>query len=85
MEGVNSIFAVLAVLGASALAFFLGRGCIKKKKGSTETPPENRAASAARDTIQQTFKEEVEKVWADAQGEDPAGDLADRGNARRRK
>jgi len=85
MVDMDNIVTIFAVIGASALAFFLGKGCIRKKKGGTRSPPKNRAASVAIETIQQTFKEEVDGVWKDVEGKDPAGDLADRGNARDRK
>ena len=59
--------------------------CIREKKNVADTPPKNHAAATAIETIQQTFEEEVEGLWDDLEGDDPAGDLADRGNARSRR
>ena len=75
---------VLCIVGVSGLLAFLGfRG--RKRDDDVESPPPNRAADAANDTIQQTFQEEVSGVWKRLRGKDPAGDLADKGNSRNRR
>jgi hypothetical protein len=80
---VDNIVSILALIGAAVLAFFLGKGRLYKRKGS-KAPPKNTAANVAIETVQQTFEEEVDGVFKAVEGEDPAGDLADQGNARRR-
>jgi hypothetical protein len=77
---------VLPLLGAvilGVLAFLFGKRMWKKDQESSG-PPKNSAASAARETIQKTFEEEVDGIRDSASGDDPAGDLADHGNARSR-
>tara|TARA_R100000458_G_C8218757_1_gene203797 strand:- start:661 stop:906 length:246 start_codon:yes stop_codon:yes gene_type:complete len=50
-----------------------------------EKPDSSTAIGVASETIQQTFEEEVKGIWKDVEGDDPAGDLADKGNSRRRR
>jgi len=77
----DHVFTIISILGLGALFSFLFS---KKKEKEPETPPKNTAADVARETVQQTFEEEVARVNAAVGGDDPAGDLADQGNARRR-
>ena len=73
----------LAVATVVAIFAFLFKKSTKKKEA--EIPPKNTTASVARETVQQTFEEEVGAIKSDVEGSDPAGDLADRGNTRSRK
>ena len=78
----ETILPLLASLFAGAFVWLFAR----KKKSAPEqnSPPKNTAADVSRDNIQQTFEEEVGRVKKATKGEDPAGDLADLGNARKR-
>ena len=78
----DHILTIISVLGLGALFSFLFS---KKKKKEPEAPPKNTAADVARETVQQTFEEEVTGVFRAVESKDPAGALADRGNTRRRK
>ena len=80
----DGLFPVLGTILLALSALFFARK-IKKKEKEKEIPLENIVASAARQTVQQTFKEEIEGIKKDTEGSDPSGDLADRGNARSRK
>ena len=74
----------MVVVGA-AMAFLGFRLSKKAQEESDPTPPKNLAAGAARATVQRTFEEEVGAIKKDVEGDDPARDLASRGNARRRR
>ncbi len=73
----------LAVATVVAIFAFLFKKSTKKKEA--EIPPKTTTASVARETVQQTFEEEVGAIKSDVEASDPAGDLADRGNTRSRK
>ncbi len=76
---------ILPLFGSFLIAIIALFVAKKTKKEPTEKgPPKNTAADASRDNIQQTFEEEVGEIKKDTEGEDPAGALADRGNARSR-
>tara|TARA_R110001583_G_scaffold75412_2_gene207711 strand:- start:676 stop:924 length:249 start_codon:yes stop_codon:yes gene_type:complete len=76
---------VLCLVGVGSLLAILGFRSRKRKDDDVESPPPNRAADAANDTIQQTFQDEVSGILKRARGKDPAGDLADKGNSRNRR
>tara|TARA_R100000742_G_C4232444_1_gene53724 strand:+ start:386 stop:634 length:249 start_codon:yes stop_codon:yes gene_type:complete len=80
----ESVYPLLAALIFGFFALITGKRFSKKKKEVDSKPPENTAASAAREDIQQTFEEEVERQEKALNSEDPAGDLAALGNARKR-
>jgi len=82
-DWMNEIFTIVSLLGIGALLAFLHRKGFSKKK--EETPPENRAADAAGEAIQESFKEGVDRVRSATDGRSPGDDLADLGNARRRR
>lgn len=70
----------------AALIFLLFPRSKKPKKGTgSHSPPKNTAAEAARDNVQETFEEEVDRVDEAISGPAPASSLADLGNARRRR
>jgi hypothetical protein len=76
---------IIAALGAIFLAFFMGRGgCAKKKTKKPDAPPKNTVADAARDNIQQTFEEEIDRVTDALSEANTAAQLAALGNARKR-
>lgn len=79
----SETWVLIGALIAGVLAFIFGRRIHRDEKDYTA--PGNKAADAARTTIQQTFEDSVEGIQADIVGDDPAGDLADRGNARSRR
>jgi len=79
------ILPLIAMIGAVILTLFLGRGWAAKKRRGPQTPPKNTAADAARETVQQTFAEQVTGIKADAASDDAAERLALRGNARKRR
>ena len=79
----NEALTIVSLLGIGALLAFLHRKGFSKKK--EETPPENRAADAAGEAIQESFKEGVDRVRSATDGRTPSDDLADLGNARRRR
>ena len=56
-----------------------------KNKKAKDAPPENTVTAAARENVQQTFEEEVERINDAVTGPTPADSLVDLGNARRRK
>lgn len=74
---------VIAAMVLAMVAVFFAKKT-KKKDPFPLGPPKNNAADAARGTVQQTFEEEVESIQERLKGKDPAGDLADKGNARSR-
>ena len=80
----EQLWPLVVALIAGIIVFVFGRTRAKKKGKETNTPPENRAVTALRETIQQTFEEDIGGIWKAVEGEDPAGDLADKGNARSR-
>ena len=79
---IENIWPLIGALILGIITVIFARKTRPPKK--IEMPPKNRAADAARATIQQTFDEEIDGVWTDLAGNDPAGDLADEGNARDR-
>lgn len=81
----DDITTILVALGVGAVLAFLGLRGIRKKDEDGPVPPGNQAADAARDIIHKTLEDGVADIQSDISGDDPAGDLADRGNARRRR
>ena len=76
----------IGIVALGALMAFLGLRMSKKaQEESDPTPPENLAAGAAGATVRRTFEEEVSAIKKDVEGDDPAGDLAARGNTRKRR
>ena len=80
----ETVAAIISLLGVGALVSFLFSNR-KRGKEESQSPPSNNTADIARGAVRQTFEEEVEGLWDDLEGDDPAGDLADRGNARSRR
>lgn len=81
----DDITTILAALGVGAILAFLGLRGVRKKNKDEQVPPGNQAADAARDIIHKTLEDGVADIQSDISGDDPAGDLANRGNARRRR
>jgi len=85
MIEMDTIIQILAALGAIVLAVFVGKsGCGKKKTKKPDAPPKNLVADAARDNIQQTFEEEIDRVTSALNEANTAAQLAALGNARKR-
>ena len=79
----NELIAIVVSIVFGLLAFLFGKR--KSSKSKTEPkPPENKAADAAMDSVQETFEQEVDRIKSATDGDSPADDLADLGNARRR-
>lgn len=72
-----------AVLSLIAVIFFAPIGK-RRKKGDSE-PPDNKAADIARGTIQQSLDDEIDKIDRATGSDSASSDLADLGNARRRR
>jgi hypothetical protein len=65
---------------AAVLGFFVVRLSLRKKKQSTDAPA-NPVAPVARDVVQETFEEAVERI----ENAKTADELAALGNARKRR
>tara|TARA_R100001082_G_scaffold106000_1_gene78517 strand:- start:61 stop:312 length:252 start_codon:yes stop_codon:yes gene_type:complete len=81
----ESVVPIIAAILAGLVALFFGKKSLKKKSKSSSTPPKNLTADASRQTIQQTFEEQVSQIKKDTESKNPAQALADRGNARKRR
>ena len=79
----NELIAIVVSVGFALLAFLFGKRKSSKSKPESK-PPENKAADAAIDSVQETFEKEVDRIKSATDGDSPADDLADLGNARRR-
>ena len=79
----NEIVTIVVSLVFGLFAFLVGKSKSSKSKSKSK-PPENKAADAAIDSIQETFEKEVDRIKSATDGDSPADDLADLGNARRR-
>ena len=75
-------FAGLAAILVAAFRMLWGKSKFKK---SNEVPPENTAAQVAIDNIQENLEEEIDRIRSATTGDSPADDLADLGNARKRR
>jgi len=81
----DSFILILISVLAVAAAFFR-RGGIKKKSAATQLkPPKNTTSEAAIDNVQENLEEELDRIKAATDGDSPADDLADLGNARKRR
>tara|TARA_Y100000310_G_scaffold301856_1_gene338682 strand:+ start:1220 stop:1471 length:252 start_codon:yes stop_codon:yes gene_type:complete len=82
----ENTFITIGIVAVGMVMAFLGFRMSKKaQEESDPSPPENLAAGAARETVRRTFEEEVSAIKKDVEGDDPARDLAARGNTRRRR
>lgn len=79
----NEVFTLISVFVVGAFLALFGKKKLSKKKA--DDPPENVAAKAAIDDVQQSFEEEIDRIRDATNGPSPADDLADLGNARRRR
>ena len=57
----------------------------QKKTPKKKRPPKNTAADVAIDSVQESLEEEIDRIKAATDGDSPADDLADLGNARKRR
>lgn len=76
----NELITILSAIGIGLIFTFIN----KKKKKKPSAPPSNLVAAEARDDIQEKFEEEIDRIESAVDGDTPADDLADLGNARRR-
>ena len=77
----------IAIAGLAAVliaAFRLFKGRLNSSK-STTSAPANTAAQAALSSVQDDLKEELDRIRSATTGDSPADDLADLGNARKRR
>tara|TARA_R100000329_G_scaffold136917_1_gene117823 strand:+ start:236 stop:478 length:243 start_codon:yes stop_codon:yes gene_type:complete len=79
----KKLWAIVAAVVAGLLAIFLGKKRLPREQKTTDAP-KNTASEAAQDAVQESFKEAVDRIKSATDGESPADDLADLGNARRR-
>ncbi len=80
-EAYIAIAGLIAILAAVYRAFQSKLSSDKPDKG----PPANKVADVAIDNIQESLKEEIDRIKSATTGDSPADDLADLGNARRRR
>ena len=74
-------FAGLTAILVAAFRMLWGKS---KSKESNELPPKNIVAQVGIDDVQESLEEEVDRIKSATNGDSPADDLADLGNARRR-
>jgi len=75
---------IIAAIVFGLFAFFVGKKFPKKAK-EPKGPPENKTASAASKSVQESFEENISRVKSATDSDSPADDLATLGNARRRR
>lgn len=75
---------VVSTIVVALLAFFAFRRP-RKRKDEKWPNTANSVAAAATESVQETFEDSVSRVARATDGEHPADDLADLGNARRRE
>tara|TARA_R100000458_G_scaffold57048_1_gene62656 strand:- start:1126 stop:1374 length:249 start_codon:yes stop_codon:yes gene_type:complete len=80
----EDLWPLIVATAFGAAIVVMGRNYFRKEKKNTEKSSTDNAIGIAGETIRETFNEAIGKIKADVEGEDPAGDLADQGNARRR-
>ena len=76
------------ILLVVALIFGIFAFVFARKSQKAEVPEKlgsDLAIDTVGETIQQTFREDIMRIKGDVEGADPAGDLADTGNARSRR
>ena len=79
----KKVWAIVVTVIAGLLTIFLGKKRSSKKQKTTDAP-KNTASEAAQDAVKESFNEAVDRIKSATDGESPADDLADLGNARRR-
>lgn len=85
MAMTDSFVLILISVLAVAAALFKRSGIKKKSTAAQAKPPKNTASDAALDDVQESLKEELDRIKAATDGDSPADDLADLGNARKRR
>lgn len=85
MTKVKKAIAVIMSIVFGILALVLGKRKLSKEKKEIETPPENTVSDVALDDVKENLKEELDRIKAATDGDSPADDLADLGNARKRR
>ena len=73
------------MLIAGVVAAMVGAKRFAAKSKKKNAPPENTVVSVVVEDLQESFEDSIDRIQSDLDGNDPAGDLADLGNARRRK
>ncbi len=81
----ESVVPIISAILIGLVALFFGKKSLNKKKEKSPTPPTNLTADASRETVQQTFEEQVSKIKKGLKSKNPAQALADEGNARKRR
>ena len=85
MTRVKKAIAIVASIVLGIFAFMFGKRKLSKETKEPESPPKNEAADVALDAVQETFEQGVDRIKTATTGDSPADDLADLGNARKRR
>jgi len=77
----SSVEALIGAIVVGLIALTLGK---RKKKTSSGSPPDNKAAKVATQQIKDDLNEELDVIKKATSSDSPASDLANLGNARKR-
>ena len=80
----EDLWPLIAATIFAAVTFAVSKTCAAKKKAPGK-PPSDGYVPIVVGTIKKTLTESVARRGKKLKGEDPAGDLADEGNARKRR
>jgi hypothetical protein len=69
----------------TGIGVYIGKKLQERQDGPPPEPPDDPAVKAGRDAIDEVFEESVTDIKEAGNSDDPEGDLADLGNARRRR
>jgi len=76
---------ILATLVVAVATYVFRKSKSSKEKAVVIAPPNNNAADKAIGSVQESLKEEIDRIKAATDGDSPADDLADLANARKRR
>jgi 5,10-methylenetetrahydrofolate reductase len=80
----NEVVTIIGIIVGGLFVSFM-RGRKKAGAASELKPPKNTASEVAIDNVQESLKEELDRIKTATDGDSPADDLADLGNARKRR
>ena len=84
MMSIDGAITVLATLVMVVATYVFRKGKDTKKNPQVTSPPKNKAADKAIESVQESFQEEVDRIKSATTSDSPADELADLGNARKR-